>query len=207
MRFKNRQEAGRKLAEKLQEYKDQDAVVFSLPRGGTVLGAEIAKELNIPHSLVITRKIGHPYNPEYAICAVGEHTEPLCNEAERAQMEDDWFEEAAKEERAEIKRRQQTYLKDREPVSAGGKTAIIVDDGIATGFTILVAIQELKLQSPSKIIVAVPVAPPGTAELIRARADELVALDIPKIYAGAVGAYYKEFPQTTDQEVIDLLSK
>lgn len=206
MKFKDRKEAGRKLAEKLKSYQDQDAVVYSLPRGGTVLGAEIAKTLNTSHDLIITRKIGHPNSPEYAICAVGARTEPLCNEVERARVEKDWFDRAVGQQRAEIKRRQRTYLKGRKAISAGGKTAIVVDDGIATGFTMRVAIRELRSQEPREIIVAVPVVPPDTAETIRAEADELVALDIPAVYAGAVGAYYDKFPQTTDEEVIELLN-
>lgn len=204
--FRDRLDAGRQLAEALEKYRqDEDVVVYALPRGGIVPGAEISQELGAPLDLIITRKIGHPFNPEYAICAVAEQGEPICNEPELERVDKEWFEKALKEERAEAKRRRKVYLEDGEPVSAEGKTAIIVDDGIATGLTIRAAIKEVRRQKPRHVVVAVPVVPPDTAELLEEEADELVALEIPDVYLGAVGAYYDNFAQVEDDEVIEAL--
>lgn len=205
MRFKDRTEAGQKLAQALTKYKSETTVIYALPRGGVVLGYEIAKELNAPLSLIITRKIGHPSQPEYAICAVAEDGDMLCTEEERVAVNPDWLAQESARERSEAARRRETYLKGRMPTSAANKTAIIVDDGIATGLTMLLSIREVKHRNPKKIIVAIPVAPIEAAEKIKKEVDELVVLDIPDFYLGAVGAYYDEFPQVTDEEVIKLL--
>lgn len=205
MIFKDRTEAGRKLAEALKKYKGQDLVIYALPRGGVVLGYEIAKALGAPLDLVIPRKIGHPTNPEYAVCAVAEDGHMICNEAERAMLDPKWLEQAVERERQEAKRRRETYLEGRPPLSAEGKIAIIVDDGIATGLTMMLAIREIKHQKPKKIVVAIPVSPQDSAEVLKKEADELVALDIPEAYLGAVGAYYENFPQVEDAQVIRLL--
>lgn len=203
--FKNRTDAGIKLAAALQHYKGMDAVVYALPRGGVVLGVEIAKALKLPLDLVIPRKIGHPHNPEYAICAVTEHGELLCNEAERRAVDPAWLKQAVEKEIQEATRRRETYLKGRPSVAVEGKTAIIVDDGIATGLTMRAAIKDLRARHPAKVVVAIPVCPADTAEVLRREADELVVLDIPLVYLGAVGAYYQDFPQVSDEEVIEFL--
>lgn len=206
MHFTGREEAGRLLAAKLEKFKD-NAAVFGLPRGGIVPAAEVALAIDAPLSLIISRKIGHPNNPEYAICAVTETGPLLCNEYEKANVSKGWLAKAEAKERSEAKRRRQTYLEDRQPISARGKTAIIVDDGIATGLTIKAAIAEVKTQNPAKIVVAVPVAPRDVAEEIKPEVDEFIALDAPVDYLGAVGSYYDYFPQLTDEEVIELLNK
>ena len=207
MRFRDRTEAGRLLAELLRHYEGKEVVVYALPRGGVVLGFEIAKRLQAPLDLVITRKIGHPFNPEYAICAVAEDCHLVCNEAERAGVDPEWFRKEVEKEKEEAKRRREAYLGKRETPAARGKTAIIVDDGIATGLTLKLAIQELKHKEPVKIVVAVPVAPRDVAEEIRKEVDEFVALDIPTAYLGAVGAYYDYFPQVSDEEVVEMLEE
>lgn len=206
--FQDRQEAGQKLAGALDKYRGEEgAVVYALPRGGVPLGAEIARELDAPLDLIITRKIGHRLNPEYAICAVAEQGEPICNESELASADKQWFQDALKQERLEAKRRREVYLQGRKSVPATGKTAIIVDDGIATGLTMRAAIAEARHQNPKQVVVAVPVVPPDTAEVLKREADELAALEIPAVYLGAVGAYYDKFDQTEDSEVINLLRK
>ena len=206
MRFKDRAEAGQKLAEKLEKYRGKEAVIYALPRGGVVLGYEIAKHLKAPLDLVITRKIGHPNNPEYAVCAIAEDGHMICNEEERSRIESIWFDKKAKDEQEEAKRRRELYLQGRSE-SAEGKIAIIVDDGVATGLTLRLAIKELKHKQPKRIVVAVPVAPGEIASELEKEVDEFVVLDIPEFYLGAVSAYYENFTQVEDEEVIDLLEK
>jgi putative phosphoribosyl transferase len=203
-RFRDRVEAGQLLAKKLQDFNRGNVVIYALPRGGVVLGAEVAKVLKAPLDLVITRKIGHQFNPEYAICAVAENGELVCNEAERQAADPAWFDREVKKELAEAKRRRQEYL-GRESIIPKGKTAIVVDDGIATGLTMQAAIKQIMAQKPQKVIVAVPVSPKETAAKLEVMGAEVVVLDIPTVYLGAVGAYYDYFPQVTDKEVIELL--
>lgn len=207
-RFKNRAEAGRKLADALDsKYGGEEGIVYPLPRGGIPLGLEIARRLNMPIDLVIPRKIGHPFNPEYAICAVCENGGMVCNEWEVSQVETAWFEQRLKNERQEARRRRERYLGSREPLPATGKIAILVDDGIATGLTMRAAIRDLRRRHPARIVVAVPVAPKDTAALLKQEVDDLVALDIPDFYLGAVGAYYEDFPQITDDQVVEFLQR
>lgn len=207
MRFRDRAEAGRRLAALLADHVDGPAVVYPLPRGGVVLGVEIATALRLPLDLIIPRKIGHPYSPEYGIAAVVESGEIVKNEAEVARVDPAWFERAVERERAEARRRRELYLSGRAPVPVEGRIAILVDDGIATGLTMEAAIREARRRRPARTIVAVPVAPPDTAERMRREVDAFVALDVPEHYLGAVGAYYDHFPQLTDEEVIALLAR
>lgn len=205
--FENREEAGKKLVEKLEKYKGQDVVVYALPRGGVVLGVEIAKRLQAPLDLLIIRKIGHPFNPEYALCATSENAHMVCNEEELAVIDKQWFKNEVAKERQEAKRRREVYLKGRKPIPAKGKIAIIVDDGVATGLTMFTAILEIKHQETKKVVVAVPVAPPETADQVKSKVDEFVALEVPEIFLGAIGSYYESFPQVTDEEVIRLMKE
>lgn len=203
--FNDRAEAGEKLADVVEKYKNQPAVVYALPRGGVVLGAMIAKRLATPLDLAIPRKVGHPASPETAICAVSETGYRLCNSLVKT-IDTEWLIAAATREIAEAKRRRQAYLGQRATPSVKNKIAIIVDDGIATGLTMLVAIHDIKKRQPSKVMVAVPVAPADTAQQIKTEVDEFIALAvIPSGFFGAVGAYYKEFAQVSDEEVVELL--
>ncbi len=204
MRFCDRVEAGKLLAEALKRYKGEDVVIYALPRGGVVLGYEIAKELGASLDLVITRKIGYPGNEECAVCAVAEDGHMICDQSAEPLLDKEWLKRQVEKEMLEARRRREVYLKDREPISADGRIAIIVDDGIATGLTILLAIRELRHQNPKRIVVAVPVASMDASERIREEADELVALVVPA-YFQAVGAYYSNFPQLEDEEVIRLM--
>lgn len=205
MRFRDRTDAGKKLAQALKKYQNQDGVVYALPRGGVVLGVEVARELGMPLDLLIPRKIGHPQQPEYAIGAVVENGEMVCNQKEVASLDPQWLRQEVEAERQEARRRRELYLGGRAPVSAKDKTAIIVDDGIATGLTMEVAIHDARRREPGRLIVAVPVAPPETAERLAREVDEFVLLDHSPYYLGAVGAYYDYFAQVTDDEVIALL--
>ncbi|OPY53900.1 MAG: ribose-phosphate pyrophosphokinase [Methanosaeta sp. PtaU1.Bin060] len=206
MRFIDRSDAGRRLAEALAGYKGSDVVVYALPRGGVVLGKEIARSLGAPLDLVITRKIGYPGNEECAVCAVAEDGHMICDGTISSLLDQEWLLARAKEEMQEAKRRRQVYLRGRGQLSPEGKTAIIVDDGVATGLTILLAIKEIRHRSPRKIVVAVPVSSREAADRIRKEADELVVLETP-VHFMAVGEHYEQFPQLTDEEVIRIMEQ
>lgn len=205
-RFIDRREAGRELALKLRQRVD-DAVVYALPRGGVVTAVEISNELETPLDLIITRKIGHPTYAEYAIGGVTETGPAIWNEAEKAVLDRTWLTQAEAVERLEARRRREKYLAGRQPVTAADKIAIVADDGIATGLTMQAAISELKKQKPSKIIVAVPVAPQDTIDALLDEVDEVVVLVDPDEFLGSVGAHYENFPQLSDSDVISLLDE
>lgn len=207
MRFKDRKEAGQKLAESLQAYVSEPAVIYALPRGGVVLGAEIARILAMPLDLLIPRKVGHPSHPEFAICAVTEGGHKFCDDASIQGVDSAWLDTEIQAQQEEAKRRRETYLAGRSPVPVEGKTAIIVDDGIATGLTARAAIAEVKERKPAKIIIAIPVMPPETATMLESEVDKVLALWVPADYMGSVGAYYENFDQVKDEEVLDLLEK
>lgn len=207
MYFSDRQEAGRKLAAELRNYRGSDVVVYALPRGGVVLGYEVARTLGAPLDLVITRKIGHPENPEYAIGAITEEGEALYDEREKALVDREWLEGAAEKERREALRRRQVYLQGKSRTSARGKRVIVVDDGVATGLTLRVALSSLRKDEPRELIVAVPVAPHDIVSILEKEADTVVVLEDAMEYLGAVGSYYEHFSQVSDEEVIDLLRK
>ncbi len=205
--FKNRIDAGKKLAKLLKRLKGKDAVVYALPRGGVVIGAEIAKTIKAPLDLIITRKIGHPSQPEYAIGAVAENGHLVFNK-EALNINEDYLISETKKQKEEAKRRRQVYLADKKPISCQNKIAILVDDGIATGLTMKAAIQELRRHyHPSRIIVAVPVTPSEIAEEFKKMHVEFVAVDIPEKFLGAIGNYYKNFPSVEDKDVINILTK
>jgi predicted phosphoribosyltransferase len=205
MHFRDRVDAGKQLAQALNKYQKHDGVVYALPRGGVVLGVEVARALDMPLDLLIPRKIGHPLQPEYAICAVVENGEMVCNQHEVARVDPQWFRQEVEAERQEARRRRELYLGGREPAPVEGKTAIIVDDGIATGLTMEVSIRDARRRRPAHLVVAVPVAPPETVERLSHEVDEFLVLDPSPYYIGAVGAYYDHFHQVTDEEVIALL--
>lgn len=205
MRFRDRTDAGRRLAQALDRFRGQAGVVYALPRGGVPLGTEVARHLDMPLDLLIPRKIGHPFHPEYAICAVPEHGERVCNPREEERVDPAWLERAEAHERAEARRRRELYCTAPAP-DVAGKLAIIVDDGIATGLTMRAAIRDARQRHPSQIVVAIPVAPADTAALLESEVDEVVTLDTPIYYRGSVGSYYESFDQTSDDEVIHLLA-
>jgi putative phosphoribosyl transferase len=212
MHFNTRAHAGKLLAKTLatfltKKYPDMDAVIYALPRGGVPLGFEVALALDMPLDLIIPRKIGHPFNAEYAIGAVTENGDTICNETELAKLDSDWFKQERKEEMAEAKRRRKCYLSGREPVAVKGLLAILVDDGIATGLTMRAAIRDLKNRQPDKIIVAIPVIPSDAAKLLSSEVDDVVALQIDPLFQGSVGSYYQYFYQLSDEEVIRLLNQ
>ena len=205
MFFEDRRDAGIRLAKALEKYRGQDLVVYALPRGGVVLGAEIAKFLHSPLDLVFTKKIGHPGNPEYAICAITEEGEPVCDPLEIAMVDPEWFRVEIERTRAELRRRRKKYIGETKPREPDGITAIIVDDGIATGLTMMAAIAEMKRRGAKLVVVAIPVTPYDTALKLKSMGVDLVSLNIDQNYLGAVGAYYVDFSQVEDSEVLSLL--
>lgn len=208
MRFQDRWDAGQQLARLLEEkYKDSNGIVYPLPRGGIPLGIEVARALGMPLGMIIPRKIGHPYNPEYAICAVAENGETVCNEREVANVDQDWFKQRVEEAQQESKRRRMAYLGNKPPLPLEGKIAILVDDGIATGLTMRAAIRDARYRKAASIVVAIPAAPKETTDLLKKEVDDVVVLDTDKYYLGSVGAYYKEFYQLSDEEVISMLQE
>lgn len=205
MVFIDRRDAGIQLAAALKKFKGKkDVLLFALPRGGVVLGAEVAKGLGLPFDVIVTRKIGAPENPEYAIGALSETGEIIWNEAERAAHDPQVLEKIVREETAEAARRIKKYRQGRELPNMDGKTVIIVDDGVATGLTIRAAIAAAKAKKADRIVIAVPHGARDSLKLLRREADEVIALEEPSWY-GAVGAFYRVFPQTEDEEVIELL--
>ena len=178
-----------------------DGIILALPRGGVVVGEKIAEILNLPLDIIVTRKIGAPLNPEYAVAAVSEN-EIVLNP--REDIDKEYLETETKKERQEIQRRIQEYRGTKPKIELAGKTIFLVDDGLATGLTMAVAIREVRRFNPAKIILAVPVAPPETIEKLRPLVDEVIVLNIEPMFF-AVGQFYENFPQTTDEEVIKLL--
>lgn len=208
--FRDRIDAGRQLADTLAERDYPRPVVLALPRGGVPVAAEIATRLKAPLDLLLVRKIGTPWQPELAAGAVLDGAEPevVWNEhvlrGLRLGPED--FKEAIARELATIERRRADYLGDRAPVPLDGVTAIVVDDGIATGATMRAALRGLAKRGPAKVVLAVPVAPPESLAELRALTDETICLQSPRGF-GAVGEFYASFPQVSDAEVKALLAR
>jgi len=209
MPFSNRTEAGRKLAEALAFYKGQHPVILALPRGGAPVAAEIAAALEAPLDLVLVRKIGVPFQPELAMGAVVDGQEPLVVRNEQvirmAEINESEFDAIRDRELEEIERRRKLYLGNRPHPELKGQTVIIVDDGIATGATIRVALRAIRMRKPRKLILAVPVAPTQSLDELRTEADEIVCLEDYEDF-GAIGLYYSDFRQISDAEVIKLLA-
>ncbi len=208
--FADRIEAGRLLARELVTKNYDHPVVLALPRGGVPVAAEIAGALSAPLDIVLVRKIGVPRQPELALGAVvdGEHPEVVVNEdvLQSARITEDEFEQIEADEIRELERRRRTWLADRERTPVEGRTVIIVDDGIATGATARAAIKGLRQRNPKKIVLAVPVAPPDTVTDLRDEADEVICLQTPGRF-GAIGFFYHDFTQTSDDEVVALLAQ
>ena len=205
--FRNRTDAGRQLARRLEAYRGKDTVVYALPRGGVPVAAEVAEALEAPLDLVIPRKIGHPDSPEYAIAAVTETGDPVENRPEVERVDSDWYDRAVAAERREAKRRRQTYGSGRPPIDPAGRTAIIVDDGVATGLTMRAAIKAITARNPRQVVVATPVIPLDILDDIAVTVDDLVTVREPEFFLGAIGAYYDDFRQTTDREVAERLDQ
>jgi len=210
MPFRNRSEAGGKLAQLLAAYKGQQPVVLALPRGGVPVAAEVARALDAPLDLIIVRKVGVPYQPELAMGAVVDGRAPIIvrndDVIRLADVSEQEFKAVCDSELAEIERRRQRYLGNREQVDVANRTAIIIDDGIATGATTRAALRATRMRNPRKLILAAPVAPTESLAGLRQEADEVVSVESYEIF-GAIGFYYRDFRQIADEEVIETLKR
>jgi putative phosphoribosyl transferase len=206
--FATRQQAGRLLAERVRALNLDSPAIYALPRGGVPIAAEIADALGAPLDLVLVRKIGAPGQPELALGAVVDGGEPetVLNDDIVAitGASESFIAAARRRELAEIERRRQHYLAGRPPLDPKGRAAVVVDDGIATGATARAALHALRRRGAARLVLAVPVAPPETLDALRGEADEIVCLAEAEIFFG-IGAFYEDFHQLTDAEVIGLL--
>lgn len=207
MRFRDRREAGRLLAEKLSFLKSkEDLLVLAIPRGGVVVGSEVAKALGAPLDVYITRKIGAPYNPELAIGAIASDGTLVLDRSlsSRLGVSEEYIKAQSAREQEEIERRMRRYRRDQPSPDLEGKRVILVDDGIATGATIEATIDALHRTGVEELILAVPVGPKDTIERLKKKVDQLICLHAPQIF-WAVGSFYMTFDQTSDEEVVALL--
>jgi len=210
MKYADRADAGRRLADKLAHLKDRRPIVLALPRGGVAVGFEIAQGLDAPLDVVLVRKIGVPWQPELALGAVTDGANPQTfidrDLAASLDVHEDYIREETARQLAEIERRRKSYCEGRPAPEIRGHTAIVVDDGIATGATMRVALQAVRRRNPAWLVLAVPVAPPDTLVALGEEADETVCPETPT-GLGAIGFYYRDFHQMSDEEVTDLLAR
>src|SRR5579859_945860 len=210
MEFRNRSDAGRRLAKALSEYKGRNAVILALPRGGVPVAAEVAAALDAPLDLILVRKIGVPTQPELAMGAVVDGAAPMVvrNEEviELSGTTADEFDAECARELAEIERRRQLYIGDRARAEIAGQVVIVIDDGIATGATTRAALLAIRRRKPRERVLAVPVAPPDTIANLRPEVDALICLETPELF-GAIGYFYHDFRQVSDQEVVAILKR
>lgn len=208
MIYRDRQDAGRELARKLGQYRDrQDVVVLALPRGGVPVGYEVARELHAPLDVFVVRKLGTPGQPELAMGAIASGGVRVINRdvVDTLGIPSAMIEQVAQIEGEELKRRERDYRGGRPPVEVRGKIVIVVDDGLATGSTMRAAARALRQEGAAKTIIAVPVAAQQSCEAVRQEADEVVCGATPEPFY-AVGQWYRDFDQTTDDEVRELLA-
>lgn len=208
MLYKDRQDAGSQLAERLKKYSDDKPIVISLPRGGVVIGYEVAKSLKAPLDIVVPRKIGAPFHPEFGVGAIAPGGIRVLDydTIRRLSIADAEVEEIIDSETIEMNRRIRLYRENLPSIDLKGKTVIVVDDGIATGVSTKAAILSVRQHHPKMLVLAVPVCPPETAYRLRKEVDEFLCLEEPLDFY-AVSVYYDDFRQVSDEEVINLLKK
>lgn len=206
MVFRDRQDAGKKLGLEIKsKYHRIDCVVYGIPRGGVVVALEVAKVLNAPLDVILSQKIGHPLQPEYAVAVVTEHGYISEDKKEVESLDSSWFEEQIQQKKKEIHMRKQLYLSHRDRPPVQNKIALLVDDGIATGRTMEACILEVKEKNPKKIIIASPVAPDDVVSKLRKKVDDVIVLENAEKFLGGISAYYENFDQVSDEDVINLL--
>jgi len=209
MIFKDRADAGRKLAAQLTRYADRpDVLVLALPRGGVPVAYEVAKALNAPLDIFLVRKLGVPGHEELAMGAIATGGVRVVNDdlVSYLGIPDEVIDSIAATEQRELERREQAYRDGRPPPDARDRVVILIDDGLATGSTMRAAAASLRLQKPARIVVAVPVSSPETCEEFRSEVDEIVCAVTPQHFQG-VGPWYDNFSQTSDEEVRELLKR
>jgi putative phosphoribosyl transferase len=206
--FYDRTDAGRRLAKLLKRRIQGPCIVLAIPRGGVVVGYEVAKELGCPLDVVISRKVGAPAQPELAVGAVAEDGVVFVDEeiAGLVGVSRDYVERRAREELREVRRRAEEYRGGREMPDLSGKTVILVDDGLATGLTMMAAVHMARNKGAEKVVVAVPVSPLETVAKLRRHADEVICLETPTNFY-AIGQFYERFDQLTDEETNSILRK
>ncbi|QLC50109.1 phosphoribosyltransferase [Methanolobus zinderi] len=207
--FKDRTDAGKRLAEELEEYAGRDDVILlALPRGGVPVAFEVAKELDLELDVFIVRKLGVPGYEELAMGAISSGGVKVMNMSvvDSLQISGEDIDSVVEAERKELERREELYRKGKAKLDVTGRTAILIDDGLATGATMKAAVQALRAQKPENIVVAVPTASKEACEEFAADVDKTVCLTTPEPFYG-VGAWYEDFAQTSDREVCDLLKK
>jgi len=206
MRFRNRSDAGRRLANRLQFLSGEDVVVLGLPRGGVPVAAAVARALGAPLDVILVRKLGVPAQPELGLGAIGESGARVINQevVRYAHVSEAQIAQVEAKERAELQRRAQRFRGDAPHVPLAGRTAVIVDDGIATGSTARAACQVARALGAAAVVLAVPVAPPSADRALRGDADEVICLEMPDRFL-AIGEWYEDFAQTSDEEVVALL--
>jgi len=204
--FNDRIDAGKRLASELKDFSGKKGIVLAIPRGGVVVGYEIAKALNLPLDVIIPRKIGAPGNPELAIGAVAEDGTAILDDNLISYKGDrrEYIKEEIARQKQEMQRRLKLYRQDTSYPNLKGLDVIVVDDGIATGSTMKAALASVKNRGAASVTVAVPVGPPSTIEELNKMADRVVCLYTPE-YFQAIGEFFSDFSQTTDEEVIMLL--
>jgi putative phosphoribosyl transferase len=204
--FTDRVDAGRRLASALKDLADKDAIILAIPRGGVVVGYEVAKALDIPLDIIIPRKIGAPSNPELAIGAITEDGTLLLDEQlmERLRVPEAYIQQESEAQKREIQRRLKLYRGALPYPILENRSVIIVDDGIATGSTMKAALASVRNRGAKTVIIAIPVGPPSTIRELEEKADIVVCLRIPEAFY-AIGQFYEDFAQTADEEVTRLL--
>jgi putative phosphoribosyl transferase len=210
MPFRSRTEAGQKLAAALAGYRNQDPVILALPRGGVPVAAEVASALNAPLDLILVRKVGVPFEPELAMGAIVDGGSPLIVRNEdvirHAGVEEADFNAVCDAEFSEIERRRKRYIGTRDRTKVEGCTAIVIDDGIATGATMRAALRATRMRKPKRLVLGVPVAPTESLVELRRETDDVICLEEYEAF-GAIGFYYADFRQVPDEEVIEILKR
>jgi len=204
MRFLDRNDAAARLAEKLQIYRGQNPLVLAIPRGAVPMAKLLASELGGELDVVLVRKLRAPGNPEFALGSVDETGWVYLAEHARQYAEDDYIEREKLAQLEVMRKRRAQYTPVRPPLDPAGRIVIVVDDGLATGSTMIAALHAVRARKPQKLICAVPVAPPDTLEKVAPLADETVCLEAPEMFY-AVGQFYMDFPQVSDEQVMELL--
>lgn len=206
MRFANRRSAGAELAQLLKKLLPQPATIIALSRGGVVVAAEVALNLNLALDILITQRITHPSRAHHSICALTETGDPVCDPEVRSRLDPNWLAQRVQEAKNEANRRKQLYGTLDSSISSDGHHVVLIDDGVATGLTADAAIREIRAhRKPKSIIVAAPIIPHTVADRLATQVDRVIALDTPAHFAGSIADYYLEFEEIGDDQVLKAL--